>query len=553
MLLPEGVIPDPDRPFITVRRATHFHDPDEIRRYPTREACLTDLKRWQANSLVRQDPFHHLGIGYEGDADTYTFEVYENGELRLQLDIDRLGNREAGSWTRASAARSQIPLDDYIAQNAGDPNHDSVIWMLAQDKTSSIGQFLAYLAEPDEVAPSARRAIIKTFEDMCDRVRAETGAIDRSQTERLLRRAAEQHFRTMDDTPGNTWETIKTDYAALFQAAGGNPAGLVYQEGFNDLHDLTRKAFDAAHYPDRQEDRLKALLHTLDTCNDQHAKVAATCRRAHGACLRLDHLQQRARDSDIQAIQHAPDFVEWLAYRNQAIAGWTELRADPALGEHLPFPQDLQPQIDRLADPAIPTVFHPAVLAITREPIQNPPMNALATEYDRCLKSAGGDANLLPYSHRFDSLQLTLQQAREKCAHSPERIAHIDSLAAQLEIASQRKTVAEKAAQELTDMSDELVRHINWSKSNRQPVHEAPGFDAWRTNADRIASRCEAILLNRNLAPHFKRAGASEESARTAITFLRQDSYQKPPSPQEVTAQRQARAEAREQSFSMSA
>ena len=559
MPLPEGVTPDPDRPFITVRKATSFHDPDEIRRYATREECLADLDRWQDSSLVRQDRYYHLGVGYQGDDNTYTFEVYENGELRLQLDIDRLGHREAGPWARASAARSQIQVDDYIAQDAGDPRRETAIWMYAQDKTSSIGQFLGYLADPDEVAPQDRRAIIKTFEDMGDRARAEGGHIDRSQTERLLKRAAEQHFRTMTETPENTWETIKADYAALFQAAGDNLAGLVHQEGFEDLHYLTRKALDTAHYPDRQEDKLKALLHTLDTGKDNRAKVATTCGSAHSACLRLDKLLQQARDSGVgvRALQYAPDFFEWLAYRNEAIAGWTEIRADPALSEHLPFLPNLQLQIDRLADPAIPTVFHPSVLSITREPVQNPPMNRLAADYDRALESVDGDANLLPYSQGFDSLQFTLRQTRETCAGIPERLAHIESLAAQLEVAIQRKVTAVEAAQDLTDMSDELVRHINWSKSSRQPIHEAPGFSAWRDKADRAASRSEAMLQDPRLAPHFKRAGASEESARTAISFLREDRFQKPPSPEEVAAQRRARAEARadsrEESFSMSA
>ena len=472
MPLPEGVTPHPDRPFITVRTATHFHDPDEIRRYATREECLAELQNWQDTSLVRQDPLSHLGVGYWGDDDTYTFEVYENAELRLQLDIDRLGHRQAGPWARP---------------------------------------------------------------------------------------AIERRRQTMQDTPERAWDRIKTDYAAVFEAAEGNVNAVPYQDGYPALHELARNAADTAHYPDHQEDKLRALLDTLDTCaarktavNDLHVDIA---RAREG----LDRLIRDAGTLHNPRIELAPGFQDWANDRATVIANWTHALADPDLKQHLPhFDYDaMKAQIDRLTDPEVPTVFHPRALTASREPILNPPMYRLAADYERALQAVGGDANQLPYSQGFDRLQLTLRQARETCADIPDRLAHIVSLAAQLDVTTQRKTATVQAAQDLTDMSDQLVRNINWSKSNRQPVHQAPGFDTWRDKADRIASRCEAILQDPRLAPHFKRAGASEESARTAISFLREDRFQKPPSPEEIAAQRQARAQARadarEESFSMSA
>lgn len=480
MPLPEGVIPHPDRPFITVRTATRFNDPDAIRRYETREECLADLHEWQDSSLVRQDPLYHLGQGYRGDNDTYTFEVYENGELRLQLDIDRLGQRQTGPWAQAAEQRAPGPV-------------------------------------------------------------------------------LERPARTMTDTPERAWDRIKADYAAVFEAAGGNLNAVPYQDGYPALHELAQNAADTAHYPDRQADKLKALLDTLDLCaarktaiSDLHVDIA---RAREG----LDGLIRDAGTLHNPRIERDAYFPDWSNERASVIARWNHALADPDLKQHLPrFEQDtMKDHIDRLTDPEIPTVFHPRALAGSHELLLSVPMDRIAAEYERTLKDVGGDTNLLPYSQNFGNLQFSLQRARETCADFPDRLAHIESLAAQLDVVTRRKADMTDAAQNLSDVSDELVRHINWSKENRKPVHEAPGFSAWRDKADGIASRCEDILQDPRLAPHFKRAGASEESARAAVSFLREDRFRKPPSPEEIAAQRQARARARadsrEESFSMSA
>ena len=562
MPLPEGVIPDPDRPFVTVRTATRFHDPDEVRRYATREECLVDLGRWQDTSLVRQDPYYHLGVGYQGDDDTYTFEVYENGDLRLQVDIDRLGQSQAGPWARPTEERTAgtaFKLDDYVARYAQDENHDAVSWAIAQDKSTPAGKLLADLSDPAKIDANSSRAIMRTFEGNCERAQAASPNGQAINFERILRHAIERHRKTMDDTPQRTWDSIKTSYAAVFDAAGGNLNQVPYQDGYPALYDLTQRAVQAAHCPDRQEDKLKGLLATLDTCAQRKVAISDLNVDIWRAREGLDRLIREAGPLHNLRIERDPHFPEWADYRAAVIAAWTHALADPDLKQHLPHfdYESMKAQVDRLTDPEIPTVFHPRALAVSREPILNPTMYSLAEDYERALNTVGGDANLLPYSHRFVGLKLHIREALDKCARIPVRVAHIASLDAQLEVAAQRKTIAADAAQDLTDVSDELVRHINWSKLNRQPVHEAPGFNAWRDKADQVASRCEAILQDPRLAPHFDHAGASEETARTAILFLRNDNYQKPPSPQEIAAQRQARAQARadsrEESASMSA
>ena len=113
----------------------------------------------------------------------------------------------------------------------------------------------------------------------------------------------------MDDTPERTWDKIKADYAAVFEAAGGNVNQVPYQDGYPALHDLARRASDTAHYPDRQEDKLSALLDTLDTCaerkiaiNDLHADIA----RARAG---LDRLIRNAGTHIDPRIDRDPDFL----------------------------------------------------------------------------------------------------------------------------------------------------------------------------------------------------------------------------------------------------
>ena len=461
MPLPEGVRPEPDRPFITVRTATSHHDPDEIRRYATREECLTDLHRWQEVSLVRQDPYYHLGIGYQGDDSTYTFEVYDIAELRLQLNIDRKGRHETGAW------------------------------------------------------------------------------------------AAEQHFRTITDTPENTWETIKADYATLFETAASNLAGLPYQEGFEDLHAFARKAFDAAHYPDRQEGKLKALVHTLDTCaqhkiaiNDLHANLFL-------ASEALDGLLEKMSNSRETRIEHVPRFFEWLKYRDTVIAEWTQALVDPDLSQHLPrFDYNaMKAHLHRLADPSVPTLFDPDLKAARRTYEFSSAMEDVAFNYTRSLRNEG-QADLIPYCAYFDDLQASIEDAISASTDNPKHLGALCTLQAQLSISFERREAVRAALDELTDVSTRIIELRAWSTSNDRPIHQAPDFDAWRTDADNILKRCE--LMRSHYPSHFKRSGASEDSVATAFDLLRDSRFQRPPSPEQIAAQRQARAETHRESASMS-
>lgn len=560
MPLPKGVTPDPDRPFITVRTATRFHDPDEVRQYTTREECLVDLGRWQDTSLVRQEPYYHLGVGYEGDDDTYTFEVYENGDLRLQVDIDRLGQSQAGPWARPTEERTAgaaFKLDDYIARYAQDENHDAVSWAIAQDKSTPAGRLLSYLSDPDEVSPADSRAVFRTFETMCERVSTRPGAIDSSQYERLLRRAAERHLQTMTHTPLETWDKIKADYAALFEAAGNDIDALPYQEGFPALRALVRNAVDAAHYPDRQEHRIQALLATLDTQNDRFFEVTNLTRALHAACLHLDRLEEEARNLYHQPFRQTETYFEWLPKRDEIFARLHRLRADPVLKHHLPLLIDLERDLDRIADPSLSTAFHPALKDERHRFDFSPEMENVAAIYSRAHADMH-DADLIPYSTaHFSDLETAIDTAIGASAGNPRQLGALYTLQAQLAISTGRRETAHAGIDDLEQVSTQLTSLQAWASSNRQPIHRAPEFAAWRDRADEVYDRCQRMRTDYHLSAHFQRTGVSDDSVAMTLTLLRDNRFQKPPSPEQIAAQRQARAEARadsrEESASMSA
>ena len=557
MPLPEGVRPEPDRPFITVRTATSHHDPDEIRRYATREECLADLHRWQEVSLVRQDPYYHLGIGYRGDDSTYTFEVYDIAELRLQLNIDRKGRHETGAWAAAPdtvqvAGQASRILPDATSSAA---KQAATSWMNQQRKTSPAGGLLDYILDPDEIAPQDGRNIIETFKDMCERASAQPGTILPNDYERILRRAIEQHLQTMEYTPERTWAKIKDDYSTLFQAAEGNHNRLPYQEGFDEHHALVQQAHETGHYPDGAETRLQAVLRTLNSCSERQAQVHVLSRSIHGAALRLDKLQEWVNYDRGRSIEDAPGFIPWLIHdRDDTIMKWHQACADPNLSQHIPLvlDGDWDRRLERLADPNIPTLFDPKLEPARDVHHYDRNMQGVAGLYARALESVDRDANLLPYSPHFDELTKTVSEAIVECADNPVQAGQLHTLSAQLSVSGDRMLSARNAAQDLTDTCTGALELERWARSNRQPIQEAPDFNTWRDKADDIVRRCSTLRTSYRMAPHFERTGVSDDSVSTAFALLHDSRFQRPPSPEQIAAQRQARAETHRESASMS-
>ena len=455
------------------------------------------------------------------------------------------------------ASRPAAELDDDTARHARDENHDAVSWAIAQDRSTPAGRLLSYLSDPDEVPEAVKSAIFRTFETMCDQVSTRPGAIDSSQYERLLKRAAERHLQTMTDTPLDTWDKIKADYAALFKAAGNDIDALPYQEGFPALRARVRNAVDAAHYPDRQEQRIQALLATLDTQNDRLFEVTHLTRALHGACLQLNRLEEEARNLYHQPFRRTESYFEWLPRRDEIFARLHRLHADPVLKNHLHYVPDIKRQIDRIADPSLSTAFHPALKDERHRFDFSPEMENVAAIYSRAHADMH-DADLIPYSTaHFSDLETAIDTAIGASAGNPRRLGALYTLQAQLAISTGRRETARAGIDDLEQVSTQLTSLQAWASSNRQPIHRAPGFAAWRDRADEVRDRCQRMRTDYHLSAHFQRTGVSDDSVAMTLTLLRDNRFQKPPSPEQISAQRQAhaqaRADSREESASMSA
>ncbi len=121
------------------------------------------------------------------------------------------------------------------------------------------------------VPPRVGIAILETFKADCERACPAPDKTHLIDFDRIFRRAVERWFRHMDDTPERTWEKIKADYGRMYEAAGGDFNLIPRQDGFDALHRLIRQTLGAAHFPDRQEKRVRALARTIETLADRRS------------------------------------------------------------------------------------------------------------------------------------------------------------------------------------------------------------------------------------------------------------------------------------------
>ncbi len=416
--------------------------------------------------------------------------------------------------------------------------------------------------DDDEVPLGARTLVLDTFRRNCEQVFAADDIPGDPDFVRVLKRSFEQHDRRMDGalespwepaTPKRTWDTIKEVYRSIYEAAGSKIDGIAYQKGFPFLYDLVEKAEFAAHYPDHAEDKLRALLLTLKTQQNLTFAVYNLTRAASAACGRLDHLQELARNVHKQPFEQTAAFSEWLSERDDVFAQLNELLQDPVLKHHLPYNAEfLDPLLERISIPEIPTIFHPVLEAKRHRSDFSPEMEEVAAIYSRALADVH-HADLIPNSAaHFSDLETAIESAIGASAGNPQQLGSLYSLQAQIAISTGRRETARAGIDDLTEVSTQLTNLQAWASSNRQPIHRAPEFAAWRERADEVLDRCQRMRTDFRLSGHFQRTGVSDDTVATALALLRDSRFQKPPSPQEIAAQRQARAETREESVSMS-
>ncbi len=482
---------------------------------------------------------------------------------RVLPGLDELAN--AAATPALADASHLVPRPATGLDRRNDGRDAARAWIELADEQPDATWVYDYISDPDEVSPEARNAIIATFTANCEAAFCSAAPPEFSDLERIMRRSLEQHRRTMDGalespwepvTPQRTWETIKEVYGSIYEAAGSNIDGIAYQGSFPFLHDLARKAFYAGHYPDKNEAKLQALISTLDTQASRFHEATYLTRALQGACGRLDHLQELARNLYHQPFLQTEDYFQWLPERDEIFATLDELRADPVLKHHVPF-LDIERGLERIAAPSLPTAFHPFLEAQRNRFDFSPEMENVAAIYSRAHADMH-DADLIPYSAAyFSDLETAVEAAIGASAGNPRQLGALYTLQAQLAISTGRRETARAAIDDLTEVSTQLTSLQAWASSNRQPFHRAPEFAAWRDRADEVHDRCQRMRTDYHLSVHFQRTGVSNDSVAMTLALLRDSRFQKPPSPEQIAAQRQARAEARadsrEESVSMSA
>ena len=343
------------------------------------------------------------------------------------------------------------------------------------------------------------------------------------------------------ETPELAWERIKADYRSLHDAAGQEHALLPDQEGFEALRSLVVTVTDAGHYPEQQTEKIRALRETLDKlARLRHPDIVDARNRIEAVSKHLDGLRERVRQSPGRAIEFVPGFTAWLRDRDEAIRKWEAAEARPDLREPcaLLAKAVMRAEIDRLSNPDLPSLFHPALETGDRH------MERVNNLYEHALAFVDRDPNLVAYSPHFDELRQTVRQVAGELVSQPDQMQDLQKLDGRLQASSQRQAEAGAAARDLSEACTQVRDFQQWAAKTERPVHEAPNFKEWRDSADAIISRCETMRNDPKLAPHLERAGATAESTEVAVALLRDERFQRP------VVRQQVRQESEESSIS---
>ena len=390
------------------------------------------------------------------------------------------------------------------------------------------------------VAFGARGAILQ---DMIDRAGSSVWHVDPAAV------LANLPAPVLSPDPDQTWSKLKADYATLFQTAGNKAHNLPYQEGFDDFRGLVAAAIEARHHPEQYGSHLESLRQTLDTEVGRRDAVLRIQDRVEHLSERLDDLKEWVEAEPGRPVELAPGFTAWLRDRDATVAQWKNATLNPELQDHLPrIGQDaIQAQVDRLANPDLPTLFHP------RLETGNTHVERVNNLYEHALAFVDRDPNLLAYSPHFQELRDTVKQVAGELVSQPDQAQDLSRIDGRLQASSDRRAEAGAAARDLSQACTQVLGFQQWAAENERPVHEAPDFKEWRDSADRILSRCETMRNDPELAPHLERAGASAESTDIAVALLRDERFQRPVVPELPMAQQRARQESMEEGRSMSA
>lgn len=287
MPLPHYIRLDPARPFTTICTEIDPDIPDyvdpheDIRTYATRKECLADLKRWRSNQrridYEEEDYDDYEDTDYEliKHDSTFTFEIYDHERLRLAIQLEP--DTEPlllGPWAESPRPLADDdpptpcrtnPQADGSLPEPGPGGRAGIQWIRDLRPPAYASRLMQIIENDRLVPPRVGIAILETFEAACERACPGPDKAHLIDFDLVFRRAVERWFRHMDDTPERTWETLKAEYRRIYEAAGADIARIPEQDGFDALCKLVRQTAGAAHYPDKQEHRFRALATTIET------------------------------------------------------------------------------------------------------------------------------------------------------------------------------------------------------------------------------------------------------------------------------------------------
>ncbi|MCY4501393.1 MAG: hypothetical protein OXE57_07510, partial [Alphaproteobacteria bacterium] len=162
----------------------------------------------------------------------------------------------------------------------------------------------------------------------------------------------------------------------------------------------------------------------------------------------------------------------------------------------------------------------------------------IASQRERLLEWAGGDAELLPYQFDYDPFREAVTEARglfDPDSEFGERLGRFDK---QMDGAEKRMHDAEalrERAVSLAGKALELDRRA--ADDPGAPMHEQRGFRVWRRDADRFLDDRRTALRDRLMAPHLDRSSI-RSMLETSASILEQERFR---APKQETRQEAAR------------
>ena len=133
----------------------------------------------------------------------------------------------------------------------------------------------------------------------------------------------------------------------------------------------------------------------------------------------------------------------------------------------------------------------------------------IASQRERLLEWAGGNAELLPYRFDYDRFREAVTEARGLLGPDSEFGQSLGRIDKQMDAAEERMRDAKALRERAVSLAGRALEFDNRAKDNPGvPMHEQRGFPVWRADANRFLDDRRTALRDRLMAPHLDKTGA---------------------------------------------